>query len=185
MTQPTQHQFNSDVIHNYPIDPVLLDEVFNKEGQVNPHYQQVLDQFSQYSAEDFKELNEHAKLSFFNQGVTFAVYSDKSKGVERIFPFDLFPRIIPAAEWQRLEEGIIQRNMAINWFINDIYHDKLILKDGIVPAELIFSSKHYAKAMMGIKPVGNIYNHISGTDLIKHSDGQYYVLEDNVRTPSG
>jgi uncharacterized circularly permuted ATP-grasp superfamily protein len=185
MAEPTLHQFTSDVFNDYPINPALLDEVFTKEGQVNSHYRKVLDQFSQFSVEDFKELNEHAKLSFFNQGVTFAVYSDKSKGVERIFPFDLFPRIIPAAEWQRLEEGIIQRNVAINCFIHDIYHDKRILKDGVVPAELIFSSKHYTKAMMGLKPVGKIYNHISGTDLIKHSDGKYYVLEDNVRCPSG
>lgn len=185
MNQSSQRQYTSDVLNNYPQNTALLDEVFDKGGKVNPHYKKVLDQFLHYSVQDFKELNEHAKLSFFNQGVTFAVYSDKSKGVERIFPFDLFPRIIPAAEWQRLEEGIIQRNMAINLFIHDIYHDKLILKDGVVPAELIFSSKHYTMAMMGIEPVGNIYNHISGTDLIKHSDGQYYVLEDNVRTPSG
>ncbi len=185
MTLPLLPQTISDVFTDYPLSPHLLDEVFTRDGKVNSHYQKVLDQFALYSAQDFIELNEHAKLSFFNQGVTFAVYSDKSKGVERIFPFDLFPRIVPAAEWQRLEEGIIQRNVAINWFIHDIYHDKLILKDKVVPAELIFSSKHYTKAMMGMRPVGKIYNHISGTDLIKHSDGKYYVLEDNVRTPSG
>jgi uncharacterized circularly permuted ATP-grasp superfamily protein len=113
------------------------------------------------------------------------VYSDKARGVERIFPFDLFPRIISAAEWQRLEQGVIQRNIALNLFIQDIYNRKQILRDGIVPAELIFSSNHYAKAMLGINPVGGIYNHISGTDLIRHSDGEYYVLEDNVRCPSG
>lgn len=178
-------EISNGVFNDYRLNPKFLDEVFNKEGAVNPHYKQVLEQFAQYSAEDFNVLNEHAKLSFFNQGITFNVYSDKAKGVERIFPFDLFPRIIPADEWARLEQGIIQRNLAINHFIHDIYHKKQILKDGLVPAELIFSSQHYAKAMIGINPVGSIYNHISGTDLIKHSDGEYYVLEDNVRCPSG
>lgn len=185
MNALTFPKINTDVFTNYQIQPHFLDEVFGKQGQINPHYQQVLDQFTQFSAHDFKELNEHAKVSFFNQGVTFAVYSEKLKGVERIFPFDLFPRIIPDKEWARLEQGIIQRNVAINLFIHDIYHQKLILKDGVVPAELIFSSKHYTKALLGITPVGKIYNHISGTDLIKHSDGEYYVLEDNVRCPSG
>ena len=175
----------AEVFSNYEFNPKFLDEVFRDQDNVNGHYHKVLDYFSRISAQDFKELNDHAKLSFFNQGVTFAVYSDKAKGVERIFPYDLFPRIIPAPEWARLEEGLIQRNLAINHFIQDIYNKKQILRDGKVPAELIFSSQNYNKAMLGVKPVGRIYNHISGTDLIKHSDGEYYVLEDNVRVPSG
>jgi uncharacterized circularly permuted ATP-grasp superfamily protein len=178
-------QIRSNVFEEYPLDSQYLDEVFTAGGEVNPQYAKVLDLFSRFSAQDFHELNEHAKVSFFNQGVTFAVYSDASRGVERIFPFDLFPRIIPADEWKTLERGIIQRNVAINLFIQDIYHDKKILKDGVVPADLIFSSKNYAKAMIGLNPVGGIYNHISGSDLIKHRDGKYYVLEDNVRCPSG
>lgn len=185
MTPLTLPRIQTEVFTDYPVNTPFLDEVFTSEGAVNPQYGKLLDQFAQYSAQDFHELNEYAKVSFFNQGVTFAVYSDKSKGVERIFPFDLFPRIIPADEWERLEKGIIQRNVAINLFIKDIYHDKLILKNGVVPAELIFSSRHFAKAMIGLNPVGGVYNHISGTDLIKHCDGEYYVLEDNVRTPSG
>jgi len=175
----------AEVFSNYEFNPEFLDEVFRDQDNINGHYRKVLDYFSRISAQDFKELNDHAKLSFFNQGVTFAVYSDKAKGVERIFPYDLFPRIIPAPEWARLEEGLIQRNLAINHFIQDIYNKKQILRDGKVPPELIFSSKNYNKAMLGVKPVGRIYNHISGTDLIKHSDGEYYVLEDNVRVPSG
>ena len=175
----------AEVFSSYEFNPKFLDEVFRDQDNINGHYQKVLDYFSRISAQDFKELNDHAKLSFFNQGVTFAVYSDKAKGVERIFPYDLFPRIIPAPEWARLEEGLIQRNLAINHFIHDIYNKKQILRDGKVPPELIFSSKNYNKAMLGVKPVGRIYNHISGTDLIKHSDGEYYVLEDNVRVPSG
>jgi uncharacterized circularly permuted ATP-grasp superfamily protein len=179
------HNHFTEVFGHYPLNTGFLDEVFSDQDKAHDYYQGVLDHFGQLSAQDFKELNDHAKISFFNQGVTFAVYSDKAKGVERIFPFDLFPRIIAAGEWARLEEGLIQRNVAINHFIHDIYHKKQILRDGKVPAELIFSSKNYTKAMLGVKPVGRIYNHISGTDLIKHSDGQYYVLEDNVRVPSG
>jgi len=178
-------EINNEVFSKYNLNPAFLDEVFKPEGEALPHYNLVLEQFKQFSAENFIELNEHAKVSFFNQGVTFAVYSDKARGVERIFPFDLFPRIIAAQEWDQVERGVIQRNLAINSFIHDIYHRKQILKDGVVPAELIFSSNNYPKAMMGINPAGNIYNHISGTDLIKHSDGEYYVLEDNVRCPSG
>ncbi|MBA9077201.1 circularly permuted type 2 ATP-grasp protein [Rufibacter quisquiliarum] len=175
----------SDVFKNYQIPPHFLDEVFQNPGEAHPHYQAVFQQFLDFTKDEFKELNEHAKMSFFNQGITFSVYSEEAKGVERIFPFDLFPRIIPASEWARLEEGIIQRCLAMNLFIEDIYTKQHILRDKVVPAELIFSSKNYLKAMLDIKPVGGIYNHISGTDLIKHRDGQYYVLEDNLRCPSG
>ncbi|MFC6998005.1 circularly permuted type 2 ATP-grasp protein [Rufibacter roseus] len=175
----------SDIFKDYHTPPHFIDEVFQKSGEVHPYYEAVYRRFLEFSKDEFKELNEHAKMSFFNQGITFSVYSDEAKGVERIFPFDLFPRIIPAAEWARLEEGVIQRCQAMNLFIEDIYGDQHILRDKVVPSELIFSSKSYLKAMLGMKPIGGIYNHISGTDLIKHSDGNYYVLEDNLRCPSG
>lgn len=175
----------SGVFSNYQVPPQFLDEVFGRTGEINPAYEMLYEQFLKYSTEDFRALNEHAKMSFLYQGITFSVYSDKAKGVERIFPFDLFPRIIPATEWARLEEGVLQRCVAMNLFIQDIYNQQHILKDKVVPAGLIFSSKNYLKAMEGFKPAGGIYNHISGTDLIKHSDGEYYVLEDNLRCPSG
>ncbi|MDZ7614547.1 MAG: circularly permuted type 2 ATP-grasp protein [Flavobacteriaceae bacterium] len=113
------------------------------------------------------------------------MYSDDKKPDERIFPFDLFPRIIPNKEWMHLETGVIQRNKAINLFLHDIYHKKQILKDKVVPADLIFSSKNYLKEMINFTPEGGIYTHVSGTDLIKHADGKYYILEDNLRCPSG
>ena len=175
----------SAIFNSYQINTNLFDEVFHPNGTVKKNYEKLLDLFNLLTVEDLKKLNEFAKLSFFNQGVTFAVYSDDLKGVERIFPFDLFPRIIPCKEWAKLEAGILQRNRAINLFLHDIYHDKKILKDGIVPAELIFSSNYYLKEMAGFNPPGGIYTHISGTDLIKHNDGEYYVLEDNLRCPSG
>jgi len=183
----TMHQQMSSggVFDNYQIPPQFIDEVFLNSGSVHPQYQAVIQQFLEFSKDEFKELNEHAKMSFFNQGITFSVYTDKAKGVERIFPFDLFPRIITAAEWAGLEAGMVQRCVALNLFIQDIYGPQHILRDKVVPAELIFSSKNYLKAMLDFKPVGGIFNHISGTDLIKHSDGKYYVLEDNLRCPSG
>ncbi len=175
----------ASVFSSYPLSKNLFDEVFENNGTVKKCYKNVMSLFQKFSLEDIKKLNEFAKLLFFNQGVTFAVYSDNLKGVERIFPFDLFPRIIPHDEWETLEKGILQRNQAINMFLHDLYHGKKILKDGIVPPELIFSSNYYLKEMMDFTPPGNIYTHISGTDLIKHKDGEYYVLEDNLRCPSG
>jgi uncharacterized circularly permuted ATP-grasp superfamily protein len=169
----------------YEINPLFLDEVMKVDGSFNPSYEKVLELYNNLSLEDFKDINEYTKMSFFNQGITFAVYSDKDKGVERIFPFDLFPRIIDKNEWQMLEEGVIQRNKAINMFLWDIYHDGKILKDNHELADLIKSSPYYYKSMMGVNPIGKIYTHVAGTDLIKHSDGNYYVLEDNVRCPSG
>ncbi|MEK6479483.1 circularly permuted type 2 ATP-grasp protein [Catalinimonas sp. 4WD22] len=174
-----------DLLKKYPFDPQLLDEVYDGDKKVRAHYQKVHEYLSQISLKDFKDLNEYAKSSSFDQGITFNVYSDKEQGVERIFPFDLFPRVIPNKEWETIEKGIIQRNRALNFFLQDLYNDKKILKDKVVPKELIFSSKHYCKHVHDFYPNKDVYVHVSGTDLIKHSDGNYYVLEDNLRCPSG
>ncbi len=175
----------ADIFSSYEIPEGCLDEVFKGPGKPNPHYERILNQFEQYSNEDYRLLNEYAKVSFLHQGVTYAVYSDSSRGIERIFPFDLFPRIIPADEWAHIETGAIQRAKAINAFLYDIYHERKIIKAGIVPAELVDSSPDYRSQMIDLEPQGGIYCHISGTDLIKHKDGKYYVLEDNARNPSG
>lgn len=169
----------------YQTKPDFLDEVFTGEAEVKPEYKFVIDQFSQYSPAELKKLYEKARQSFFKQGITFNLPSDYDKTRERIFPFDLLPRIISGKEWATLEKGVIQRNLAINAFIEDVYNNRLIFKDKLIPLDLITSSVHYTKAMEGFKPAGGIYNHISGTDIVKHSDGQYYILEDNVRCPSG
>lgn len=163
----------------------FYDEVFDKEGKVKLGYQNIFDHFNNLGRENFLRLFEEAKTSFFNQGITFAVYSDTEQGTEKIFPFDLFPRIITPKEWAHLEQGVLQRTRAINAFIADIYHEQKIIKDKVIPAELIFSSKNYQKLMKGFSPPGDIYCHISGTDIIRHSDGAFYVLEDNLRSPSG
>lgn len=173
------------ILNGYKLEETHFEEVFTRQNGVKPHYQNTVDRFKQFSLADFERLNNEVKTAFFNQGITFAVYSESKKPDERIFPFDLFPRIIPAEEWTKLETGVIQRNRAINLFLEDIYHSKKILKDKVVPADLIFSSKNYLKEMVDFSPEGGIYTHISGTDLIKHSDGEYYILEDNLRCPSG
>ncbi|MCX6182755.1 MAG: circularly permuted type 2 ATP-grasp protein [Bacteroidetes bacterium] len=163
----------------------VYDEFVSKEMKVRQHYDALSEQFSQYTTQDYCKFNEEAKIVFFNEGITFAVYSDNPLGSEKIFPFDFIPRIIAHDEWTKIEKGILQRNHAINEFLKDLYHDKKILKDGVVPKELIYSSANMLSVMEGFNPLGGIYNHISGTDLIRHSDGEYYVLEDNVRCPSG
>tara|TARA_R110002051_G_scaffold179938_1_gene249632 strand:+ start:565 stop:2031 length:1467 start_codon:yes stop_codon:yes gene_type:complete len=172
------------IFSSYINDPNLFDEVFNSEGGTKNVYQKLFDLYGNHSILDYVQLNNKAKSSFFNQGITFQVYGDHDTK-EKIFPFDLFPRIIDPDEWDIIERGAIQRSKALNLFLWDIYHDKKIIKDGIVPLDLISSSANYLHQMIGVDPPGGIYNHISGTDIIKHSDGQYYVLEDNIRCPSG
>ncbi len=121
---------------------------------------------------------------FMNQGITFTVYADNA-GIERIFPFDIIPRIITGNEWKHIEDGIKQRLIALNMFLKDIYNDQQILKDRVIPAKLIASCPHYTREVHGIPVPHDIYVHISGIDLIRGEDGKFYILEDNLRTPSG
>lgn len=169
---------------SYLKDRELYDEIFNVNGNVKEVYQKLFNLYGEHSIDDYVKLNSKAKSSFFNQGITFQVYGDKETK-EKIFPFDLFPRIIDPADWEIIEKGSIQRSKALNLFLWDVYHDKNIIKDGIVPMDLISSSANYLHQMIDLDPPGGIYNHISGTDVIKHNDGKYYVLEDNIRCPSG
>jgi len=174
----------NQIFSAYQRNPEMFDEIFDKTGEVKEVYRTLFNLYGGHSIQDYVRLNEKAKSSFFNQGITFQVYEDK-EAKEKIFPFDLFPRIIDTKEWDIIERGSIQRSRALNLFLWDIYHDKNILKQGIVPLELISSSDNYLHQMIGINPPGGVYNHISGTDVIKHTDGNYYVLEDNIRCPSG
>lgn len=173
------------ILESYRKEDHLFDEVFKEANVPNEHYEIIAERFNQFTLADFERINNEVKDNFFNQGITFSVYSDDKKPDEQIFPFDLFPRIIPNEEWNHLEKGVLQRNRAVNLFLHDLYNDKKILKDKVVPADLIFSSKNFLKEMEGFTPPGGIYTHVSGTDLIKHSDGEYYILEDNLRCPSG
>ncbi|MDX6745967.1 circularly permuted type 2 ATP-grasp protein [Polaribacter sp. PL03] len=169
---------------SYEFDPKFYDELFDKDNELRSIYKTLFDIFGTFSVDEFNRLNKQAKDSFFNLGITFQVYGEKEVK-EQIFPFDLFPRIINNKEWSTIEKGVLQRSKALNHFLWDIYHDQKIIKQGIVPLDLINSSVNFLPEMKGLNPPGNIYNHISGTDLIKHSDGKYYVLEDNIRCPSG
>lgn len=174
----------NQIFSSYQRNMDLFDEIYDDNGNVTEIYQKLLQLYGEHSIKEYVKLNSKAKSSFFNQGITFQVYGDK-KTQEKIFPFDLFPRIISPKEWDIIERGAIQRSKALNLFLWDIYHDKNILKQGIVPLDLISSSANYLDQMNGIDPPGGIYNHISGTDIIRHKDGKFYVLEDNIRCPSG
>ena len=174
----------NQIFSSYQRNPKLYDEIYDTNGDVKDIYEKLFKLYGEYSIEDYVNLNSKAKSSFFNQGITFQVYGGKETQ-EKIFPFDLFPRIIAPEDWEIIEKGSIQRSKALNLFLWDIYHDKNILKEGIVPLDLISSSANYLDQMNGIDPPGGIYNHISGIDVIKHNDGKYYVLEDNIRCPSG
>ncbi len=161
----------------------IWDEMFNLD-EVRERYRLVFDQLQQMPPELLQLKHQQAADFFMHQGITFTVYSD-NKGIERIFPFDIIPRIITGDEWSKIEEGIKQRLKALNLFLNDIYHEQQIIKDGIIPAALIASCPHFLKEAVGIRVPHNIYVHIAGIDLIRGNDGIFYVLEDNLRTPSG
>lgn len=162
----------------------FFDEMFCADGTVRPHYKAVLDRLSELTPDEFNRKREAVELSFLREGVTFTVYGDES-GTERIFPFDLIPRIIPATEWDFLERGLEQRIRALNLFLYDVYHDQRILKEKIIPEQIVLSAKHFRKEFMGFKVPKDIYIHICGTDLIRDHEGNYLVLEDNGRSPSG
>ena len=119
-----------------------------------------------------------------NQGIGFTVYGQE-EGIERIFPFDLIPRVIPGAEWDRLERGLIQRVRALNLFLHDIYSEQRIVRDGKIPGALLFGARHFMREMVGVEPPGGVYAHVAGVDVIRDDKGDYLVLEDNLRTPSG
>ena len=158
--------------------------MFSETGYVRDIYSDFGNYLESVPIENINKMQEFSKQFFMNQGVTFTVYNNK-KGVERIFPFDIIPRIIHHNEWSVIQSGIKQRIKALNYFLKDIYHEQFIIKDGVVPPSLIISHPNYIREMRNISVPKNIYTHISGVDLIRNRDGEFYVLEDNLRTPSG
>ncbi|HJT74055.1 MAG TPA: circularly permuted type 2 ATP-grasp protein [Chitinophaga sp.] len=161
----------------------IWDEMYDHQ-QIREQYSKVYSALQQFDAGSLLQKDRLAGELFMNQGITFTVYSD-DEGIERIFPFDIIPRIITGREWAHIELGIQQRLKALNLFLKDVYNEQQILKDGIVPASLIASCPHYTREVFGIRVPHDIYVHISGIDLIRGQDGLFYVLEDNLRTPSG
>src|SRR5580692_2992838 len=166
------------------VPETFFDEMFEPTGNVRGHYERLLARYTGMSSEEFQKKRDLADNAFLTQGVTFTVYNDQ-EGTERIFPFDLIPRIIPRAEWEHVERGLSQRITALNLFLHDIYHDQKIVRDGIIPGEIIRSAAHFRPEFMGFDVPKDIYIHICGTDLIRDQDGNYLVLEDNARSPSG
>lgn len=173
-----------DLFGNYRPGPELWDEMSAPGGAVRAHYEGMVRELSQLLPHALLRKETLAKQLFMNQGITFTVYFE-NEGIERIFPFDIIPRIIVQSEWQHIEAGIKQRLRALNMFLKDIYNDRQIVKDGVLPAGLIVSCPHYTREVHGISVPHDIYVHIAGIDLIRDADGTYYVLEDNLRTPSG
>ena len=164
----------------------FYDEMFDASGQPREHYRGVFDQLCAMNAQDFDNRRRRADLTFLQQGITFTVYGGESGGnTERIFPFDLVPRIITARKWKRLEAGLTQRIHALNLFLHDVYHDQKILKDGVVPMDLVLGCPDYRREIFGVDVVKNVYINIVGTDLVRDRQGEYFVLEDNLRSPSG
>jgi uncharacterized circularly permuted ATP-grasp superfamily protein len=162
----------------------FFDEMVDSHGQIRPHYQQFRELFQTLTKKEFENKRQSVDLAFLRQGVTFNVYGD-SAGAEKIFPFDLLPRIIPSTEWELLERGLVQRITALNLFLHDIYHEQKILKDGIIPPFYVLSGKHFRREFVNFNVPKDIYIHICGTDLIRDDKGNYLVLEDNGRCPSG
>jgi uncharacterized circularly permuted ATP-grasp superfamily protein len=162
----------------------FFDEMFSAENLVRPHYAALFERFQHLEQEEFEQRRTAVDAAFLRQGITFTVYSDE-QGTERIFPFDLMPRIIPNAEWVKIESGLIQRMRALNLFLKDIYSDQRIIKEKVVPAEDVLSAKHYRPEMVGVPVPKDIYIHICGSDMVRDREGTYFVLEDNGRCPSG
>jgi len=160
------------------------DESFTATGAVKDGSDLLVRTINGLPDGELRRRQEAIEKSLLRMGITFTVYGDES-GTEKIFPFDIVPRIIEAFEWQHIEAGLKQRITALNRFIDDIYHEQLIVKEGILPAEILAKAKSYRPQCEGLNPPNGVWCHITGTDLIRHGDGGIYVLEDNLRCPSG
>jgi uncharacterized circularly permuted ATP-grasp superfamily protein len=164
--------------------PNFYDEMYSGHATTRPHYGEFANWLAMQPPALIAQKRAEAELIFQRVGITFAVYGDNA-GKERLIPFDIIPRIINAAEWARLQAGLVQRVTALNKFLHDIYHDQNILKAGIIPPEQILRNAQYRPAMQGIDVASDIYAHIAGVDIVRAGAGEFYVLEDNLRVPSG
>jgi uncharacterized circularly permuted ATP-grasp superfamily protein len=162
----------------------FYDEMFAPESSPRACARRLLDTLATFPAGEILNRQRAAERLLLQMGITFNVYGEQA-GVEKIFPFDILPRIVSAEEWTRIERGLKQRIRALNLFIDDIYHSQKIIKDGIIPKEILFSATSYRKQCIGWNPPRGIWCHVTGTDLVRHGDGEIYVLEDNLRCPSG
>lgn len=184
MEQSQQNGDNSQLhFRNYDTEG-FFDELVDEHGRARPGAELLLQRIEALPDGELLQRQQMAERSLFRMGITFNVYGD-DQGAEKIFPFDLVPRVIAAAEWERMERGLKQRIRTLNLFIDDIYHDQQIVKDGVVPEPILKSATSFRKQCVGLNPPHGIWCHITGTDLVRDGDGTLYVLEDNLRCPSG
>ena len=162
----------------------FYDELFLADGGPRPEFQQLVERINSLPPGAFESRQQAAERNLMRMGITFNVYGD-NRGQERIFPFDLVPRLVSAKEWNWIERGLKQRIRALNVFIDDLYHEQKIVKDRVVPEEIIRSAQGFRKECIGLDPPRRVWCHVTGTDLVRNADGQVHVLEDNLRVPSG
>ncbi len=174
----------TSLFERYKTHAGTYDELFEASGQPREGFQRVLTALGASTPDEFARSQALAEMALLNQGVTFSVYAD-NRGTEKVFPFDLVPRIVAARDWTKLELGLTQRVRALSAFLDDVYGEQKILRDGVIPTELVLGAQQYLPAIKGVKPAGGVRVHISGIDLIRDPEGAFRVLEDNVRTPSG
>ncbi len=167
-----------------PSSSIAFNEMLTETGAVRDHYRDIAAQLFALPMEDLSQKQREAEILFRRMGITFAVYGEAA-GTERLIPFDIVPRVFCAAEWERLKQGLLQRVHALNAFLHDIYHEQHIIQAGIIPAHQILKNKLYRPEMQGVNLPNKIYAHIAGIDLVRISENDFYVLEDNLRTPSG
>ncbi len=182
-SQRQSQELPSSLFEGYSTDR-FYDELIEDSGEPRPGARLLIEKIASIPASEFRIRQEMAERSLFRMGITFNVYGDQ-QGVEKIFPFDLVPRIISAPEWSKLEQGLKQRIEALNLFIDDIYHEQKIVADGVVPREILETARSFRPQCVGLTPPHGIWCHITGTDLVRDGDGTVYVLEDNLRCPSG
>ena len=171
------------LIGDYPLDQAY-DEMRVPSGELRTHYRSMAENLATLPPGDLQRRKQAADLAFLTQGITFTVYG-REEGTERIFPYDLLPRLVTAQEWDRIERGLTQRITALNLFLRDVYSDAKILNDRVIPRELVYSCKHYRRQMRGLQVPRNVYIAVVGTDLLRLNNGEFVVLEDNLRVPSG
>ena len=181
-TLPQPHAQNP-LLREYCLD-LAYDEMFGADGEIRPQYEALLKVLTSLPPEELQRRKHYADVSFLMQGITFTVYGQE-EGTERIFPYDLLPRLISAEEWDHIERGLTQRITALNLFLHDVYHEGKILAQGVVPREIVYSCQHFRRQMRGLQVPRNVYVAVAGTDLLRMENGEYVVLEDNLRVPSG
>ena len=182
-TALSRGQFDNHLLREYFLDDAF-DEMFAENGTVRPHYVALLDLLASLPKEELQRRKQSADISFLMQGITFTVYG-RDEGTERIFPYDLIPRLVTSGEWEKIERGLTQRITALNLFLHDVYHEGKILAQGVIPREIVYTCQHFRRQMRGLQVPRNVYVAVAGTDLLRLNTGEYVVLEDNLRVPSG